>query len=70
MTYFLTPQAYHDLENIHDFIADDKPTRALVFINLIEKKCELLAKNPSIGKSRTELSVGLLCNFLPTKQKK
>ncbi len=57
--YFLTPQALQDLEEIHDFIADDNSRAALRLINFIEKKCESIAKMPAIGRSRAELAFGL-----------
>ena len=53
--YFLTTQASEDLEEIHNFIAEDSVKRALNFIDLIEDNIELIATNPGIGKYRNEL---------------
>lgn len=64
--YFLTHQALEDLEEIHDFIADDNARAALRFINLLEKKCESLAKTPAMGRHREELAPGL--HSLPVKK--
>lgn len=59
MLIFLPPQALQDLEEIHDFIADDNSGAALRFINLLEKKCESLTRIPAMGRRREELAPGL-----------
>ncbi|MCX7045710.1 MAG: type II toxin-antitoxin system RelE/ParE family toxin [Candidatus Sumerlaeota bacterium] len=55
----LTPAAIRDVENIHDYIAADKPQAAIRFIRTLEEKCELLAESPGLGKRRDELARGL-----------
>lgn len=55
-SYLLTFQAVKDLEEIHDFIAEDNPKIALSFINSIEGKCETLASSPEIGRKRDNLA--------------
>jgi toxin ParE1/3/4 len=55
-SYLLTLEAVQDLEEIHDFIAEDNPKIALSFINFIEGKCETLARSPEIGRKRENLA--------------
>ena len=57
--YFLTPQALQDLEEIHDYIADDSAGAALRFINLLERKCKSLGLTPAMGRRREELASNL-----------
>ncbi len=58
-SYLLTPQAVHDLEEIHDFIAADNPNAALRFIDLLEEKFEMISQTPSMGRIREELAPSL-----------
>ena len=58
-SFFLTPQAIQDLNEIHDFIAEDSLSMALRFINTLQEKCHLLAQSPAIGRSREELAPSL-----------
>ena len=58
-SYLLTSQAVQDLNEIHDFIASDRPTAALDFITFLENKFKVLAGNPEIGRTREELAVAL-----------
>ncbi|RJP24378.1 MAG: type II toxin-antitoxin system RelE/ParE family toxin [Candidatus Omnitrophota bacterium] len=55
-TYFLTPQAIHDLNEIHDYTAKNHPRNALQFVDLLEEKCLEISQSPEIGKSRNELA--------------
>lgn len=55
-SYFLTPQAAEDLDEIHDFIASDAPSAALRVINSFEEKFVMLAQSPEIGRKREELA--------------
>lgn len=41
------------------FIANDNPTRALTFVDELERKCEALGDSPGIGTSRPELGEGI-----------
>ena len=49
------PDALADLREIYDYIADDNPIKAGEFIEAIRKKCRLIAKQPQMGRSRSEL---------------
>ena len=44
-----TAAASEDLFSILDYIARDKPNAALSWVEKIERKCLLIAKNPGIG---------------------
>jgi plasmid stabilization system protein ParE len=48
--YLLTPQSEQDLEEIHDFIAEDNPSAALDFINFLEEKFLAITRDASNGK--------------------
>ena len=51
-----TPEAVEDLNDIHDYIAQDSPSAAARFIREIEEKCDTLAEHPMMGRSRSELT--------------
>ena len=53
------PRADQDLDDIWAFIAEDDPTAASRFVRLIEERCRILAENPLMGRSRSELAPGL-----------
>ncbi len=50
-----TDEAAKDLNHIHDYIGRDSPAAAGHFIQMIEERCDTLAENPSLGRSRPEL---------------
>jgi plasmid stabilization system protein ParE len=50
----LTPLAEADLGAILDYIAEHRPLTAVVVINRIREKCELLGSQPLIGQQRPE----------------
>ena len=54
-----TPEAVSDLNDIHDYIAQDSPSAAARFIREIEEKCDTLAEHPLMGRSRSELTLEL-----------
>lgn len=58
-SYFLTPQAVQDLEEIYDYIAIDNVNAALRFVDLLEEKFLLLTDSPGIGRHRNELASAL-----------
>ena len=58
-SFLLTLEAKKDLEEIHDFIAQDNPKIALSFINSIQDKCQSVASSPEIGRKREELGFEL-----------
>ena len=50
------PDAEADLDEIWLYIAQDDPNAADRFLDLIEERCQLLAENPLMGRSRPELA--------------
>ncbi len=51
MTRLFSDRALLDLEEIHDYIADDNVDAALGFINRLRDRCGELAMFPGIGES-------------------
>ena len=51
-----TDRAIIDLEDIHDFVAQDSPSAAARSVALIRERCFLLAENPLLGRSRPDLA--------------
>ena len=49
-----TDEAVKDLNDIHDHIGRDSPSAAGHFIQMVEERCDTLAENPSMGRSRPE----------------
>ncbi len=49
-------RATDDLAEIWDYIADDSETQADLFIDTIDRKLQLLAEQPNIGRARGELA--------------
>jgi toxin ParE1/3/4 len=49
------PQAETDLDEIWWYIAQDNPDRADRFLDMIEDRCQALARFPNMGISREEL---------------
>jgi plasmid stabilization system protein ParE len=52
-------QAQTDLLEIQQYIARDKPTAAVRFVDGLEQECRLLAKFPGLGTRRDDLAEGL-----------
>jgi toxin ParE1/3/4 len=66
-----SPLVISDLEQILDYIAQDKPGAAEKFVETLREKCETLARFPLIGTPREHLAAGLrafpvgsLCHLL------
>jgi plasmid stabilization system protein ParE len=57
--YFLTRQAYCDLEAAEDFLLPRNPEAAHRFLIRAVEVFELLAKNPELGRRRSDIRVGL-----------
>ena len=55
----LADAARRDLEDIWDYIAEDNPSAADSFIAMLIEKCQLLAREPEIGRDRPEIKAGL-----------
>ena len=58
-----TPAAEVDLCDVWLHIADDSPTIADQFLDLLNAKCNLLATHPELGESHPEFGVRI--RFLP-----
>lgn len=54
-----TDRAIADLEDIHDFVAQDSPSAAARLVALIRERCFLVAENPMLGRRRPEHGPGL-----------
>lgn len=57
--YFLTRQAHCDLEAAEDFLLPRSPDAAHRFLVRAVEVFELLAKNPELGRRRSDIRVGL-----------
>lgn len=55
----LRPRAITDLAEIWNYIADDSEQRADGFIDLLDRKINVLAQRPNMGRVREELAEGL-----------
>ena len=51
----ILPTARADLQQIHDYIAENSPASALRFVQRLENRCYLLADHPYIGIGRLDL---------------
>lgn len=49
-------RAADDLAEIWDYIADDSEAQADLFVDTIDRKLQLLAEQPNLGRSRPELA--------------
>ena len=54
-----TPLAVRDLEEIHDFLAENSAGAALRLVERLENRCRSLAENPGMGRRREELPPAL-----------
>lgn len=52
---FFSPQSLADLQEIHDYIAEDKPVAARKWIDRLKEKCTSIATFPNAGEQRPEL---------------
>jgi toxin ParE1/3/4 len=57
--YRISVTARLDLDQIHDYIASDKPLAARQWIKRTADRFSWLAKNPRCGQSRNEILPGL-----------
>ena len=54
-----SPVAATDLNHIHDYIAQDNPTRAVSFVTELERKCAAAAAGPHRYPLRADIHPGL-----------
>jgi len=59
-----THGASADLQQIHDYIAEDSPANALRLIDRIESQCYRLAEQPFMGVARPEFNRPTLRSFV------
>lgn len=59
MALHFSPTSRTDLEEIHDYIAADKPLAAREFIDRLERACGRLSQYPLLGQSCDEIRPGL-----------
>ena len=59
--YYLSPLARNDLNEIHDYIANDNPRAARRFVLSLKETCQLLARNPELGERKDDLAPSLRC---------
>ena len=55
MRYRLTGAAHRDLVESWEYIANDSETAADRFIESLKERCELLGRNPRVGRLRAEV---------------
>lgn len=55
----LRPRAQDDITEIWGYIADDSELHADAFVDRLDAKFQLLARQPGLGRAREELSPGL-----------
>ena len=56
---FRTSQAHIDIVEIAVRIAEQNPSAADQWLDLINEKCQVLARMPEMGRKRFDLSAGL-----------
>ena len=61
---YYTSAAKRDLADILQYIAKDNPDAALAWVEKIEEKCLLIAKNPGIGELHPRLGEGVRANIV------
>ena len=54
-----TPRALADLEEIHDYIAEQNPMNAARFIDELEARSSQIRRTPAMGRLREELAPGV-----------
>jgi toxin ParE1/3/4 len=59
MALRFSPASENDLQEIHEFIAADKPLAANEFVNRLERACERLMQYPLLGQSCDGVRPGL-----------
>jgi len=59
MLFRVSPKAERDLQEIGDYIAFDNPTRALSFIEEIEKRFTEIAQHPKLYRQQDEIFFGI-----------
>lgn len=55
----LRPRAQDDITEIWGYIADDSELQADAFVDRLDAKFQLLARQPRLGRAREELAPGL-----------
>ncbi len=55
----LRPRARDDIADIWGYIAEDSELQADAFVDRLDEKFQLLARQPGLGRVRQELALGL-----------
>ncbi len=55
----LRPRAQDDITDIWGYIAEDSEPQADAFVDRLDEKFQLLARQPGLGRVREELAAGL-----------
>jgi toxin ParE1/3/4 len=59
--YFLSPNAQKSLRNIKAYSLEEfGEEQAIIYLKLIEKKLQMIAESPDIGREREEIKTGYL----------
>lgn len=61
---FYTSAARQDLADILQYVARDKPSAAVAWIEKVDAKCLAIAKNPSFGELQRHLGEGILASVV------
>jgi toxin ParE1/3/4 len=56
---FFSPSSRHDLIEILEYVAKDKPGAAVRLVERLEDSCRMLAKNSELGTARDDLKPGI-----------
>ncbi len=59
-TYQLSPAAEQDLDDIANYIAQDRPSAVAGVLDTLEAGCRLVATHPAIGRQRDEIGRGVM----------
>jgi toxin ParE1/3/4 len=59
MRCYFTPAAESDLEEIGDYIAEDRPVRAQIFVRQLRQRCQELSDFPKAYPLRPELAADI-----------
>lgn len=62
--YLTTPAADRDIDEIASYIARDKPTAAVNWLEKLDERCDLLATSPEMSEEFPDLGIGVRASFL------
>src|SRR5277367_3821845 len=59
MLVLIRPRALNDLVDIWTYIAESSTDQADAFVTLLDNKFKILARQPTMGRTRSELAIDL-----------